>query len=290
MLFPVPKRKRVLNMALIKCSNCDKVISDKAKICPQCGQPVVLETTEKKAPVVLLCEECGTVIPEGMEACPNCGCPVSMEEEVADECPQKVEVTSVKLQPIAKNTKKHIIIAIVSIIAIIAAFFVGNNVKQKKLAEEEAQRKAVYASNLETASFTMLMGAIEAEDAGNLIKKVWYNKIYNEYDSETNKYTRGASDFNEALSNLFADSEFRATLSSIETNQDTVAGLMKKLKNPPEEFEDAYDAIKELYDAYTKLTNLATNPSGSLQSYSQNFNNADTEVVNCYEAMQMYID
>ena len=83
---------------------------------------------------------------------------------------------------------------------------------------------------------------------------------------------------------------FPIILSSIETNQDTVASLMKKLKNPPEEYEDAYDAIKELYDAYTKLTNLATSPSGSLQTYSENFNAADTEVVNCYEAMQMYID
>jgi RNA polymerase subunit RPABC4/transcription elongation factor Spt4/type II secretory pathway pseudopilin PulG len=276
-------------MALIKCNNCEKMISDKAKICPQCGQPVILETTETEENTVLLCEECGTVIPDGMEACPNCGCPVSVQEEVT-EAPQKVEVTSVKLQPIAKNTKKYIVIAVVAIIAIIAAIFIGNNVKQKKLAEEEAQRKEAYASNLETASFTMLMGAIDAEKAGNLIKKVWYNEIYGEYDSETSKYTSGASDFNEALSNLFADSDFRTKISSIETNQDTVASLMKKLKNPPEEYEDAYDAIKELYDAYTKLTNLATNPSGNLQSFSENFNAADSETVNCYEALQMYID
>ena len=277
-------------MALIKCSNCENQISDKAKVCPHCGQPVVLEVVEAEEKTPLLCEECGTELPEGVEACPNCGCPVSIQEEVVEESPQKVEVTSVKLQPITKNTKKYIVIAVVAIIAIIAAIFIGNNVKQKKLAEEEAQRKATYASNLETASFTMLMGAIEAEDAGNLIKKVWYNEIYGEYDSETSKYTSGASDFNEALSNLFADTGFRSTISSIETNQDTVAGLMKKLKNPPEEYEDAYDAIKELYDAYTKLTNLATNPSGSLQTYSENFNTADSEVVNCYEAMQMYID
>lgn len=277
-------------MALIKCSNCEKQISDKAKVCPHCGQQVVLEVVETEEKTPLLCEECGIELPEGVEACPNCGCPVSIQEDVVEESPQKVEVTSVKLQPIAKNTKKFIVIAVVAIIAIIAAIFIGNNVKQQKLAEEEAQRKEAYASNLETTSFTMLMGAIEAEDAGNLIKKVWYNKIYDEYDSETNKYTRGASDFNEALSNLFSDSEFRVTLSSIETNQDTVAGMMKKLKNPPEEYEDAYDAIKELYDAYTKLTNLAISPSGSLQTYSENFNAADTEVVNCYEAMQMYID
>lgn len=281
-------------MALIKCSNCEKEISDKAKVCPQCGQPVVLEAVEVEEKKPLLCEECGTELPDGIDACPNCGCPISAQEEVAEESPQKVEVTAVKLQPIAANTKKYIVIAVVAVLAIIAAIFIGNNVKQNKLAEEEAQRKEAYVSNLETASFTMLLGAIEAEEAGNLIKKVWYNSIYEKRDTETDKFTRPkgwwVDDFNDALRNLFADSDFRATISSIEANQDTVSGLMKKLKNPPEEYEDAYDAIKDLYDAYTKLTNLATNPSGNLQSFSENFNAADAETVNCYEALQMYID
>ena len=277
-------------MALIKCNNCEKMISDKAKICPQCGQPVILEATETEENTVLLCEECGTVIPDGMEACPNCGCPVPSKELPVDDAPQKVEVTAVKLPPIAQNTKKYIMIAVVAVLVLIATIFIGNNVKQKKLAEEEAQQKDTYESNLETASYSMLMGAIEAENAGNLIKKVWYNKIYNKYDSETSKYTSGASDFIAALSKLFAASPFKATISSIEANQKTVAGLMKKLKNPPEEYEDAYDAIKDLYDAYTKLTNLVTSPSGSLQTFSENFNAADTETVNCYQAMKMYLD
>ena len=33
-------------MALIKCSNCENQISDRAKVCPHCGQPVVLEVVE----------------------------------------------------------------------------------------------------------------------------------------------------------------------------------------------------------------------------------------------------
>ena len=281
-------------MALIKCSNCEKEISDKAKVCPQCGQPVVLATDipEEEAPI--LCEECGTEIPDGVEACPNCGCPVPTKEEVVQEAPQKVEVTAVNLPKMTQNTKKYIVIAVVAILAVIIALFVGKNVKEKKLAEEAAQRSANYASTLETASFSMLLGAIEAEEAGNLIKSVWYNAIYEERDSKTDKYTRPngwwVDDFNDALGNLFADSSFRSTISSIESNQELVAGLMKDLKNPPEEYEDAYDAIKELYDAYTALTNLATNPTGSLQTFSQNFNEADTAVANCYDAMKLYID
>lgn len=38
-------------------------------------------------------------------------------------------------------------------------------------------------------SYTMLDGAAKAENAGNLIKSVWYNAIYEERDTETDKYT-----------------------------------------------------------------------------------------------------
>lgn len=29
--------------------------------------------------------------------------------------------------------------------------------------------------------------------------------------------------------------------------------MMKKLKNPPDEYKDAYDAVSDLYDAYMKV-------------------------------------
>lgn len=281
-------------MALIKCSNCEKEISDKAKVCPQCGQPVVLVTSTVEERLSILCEECSAEIPEGMEACPNCGCPVSQKQDVVEEAPQKVEVTAVKLPKMTRSIKKYMIIAIVAIIVAIAVLLVGNSIHQQKLVEEAAKLSEKYTANLETASYTMLLGAIEAEEAGNLIKSVWYNAIYEERDSTTDKYTRPngyfVDDFNDALSNLFSDSDFKNTISSIESNQELVSSLMKDLRNPPEEYEDAYEALKELYEAYTSLTNLATNPSGSLTTFSQNFNTADTEVANCYDAMKLYIE
>ena len=45
-----------------------------------------------------------------------------------------------------------------------------------------------------------------------------------------------------------------------------------------------------LYLAYIALTNLATDPTGSLQTYSQNFNDADNETLNCYNALKMYLE
>lgn len=56
-------------MALIKCNECGRMVSDKALACPNCGAPV-----EKKN----LCDECGNEIPKGVSACPSCGCPVEV--------------------------------------------------------------------------------------------------------------------------------------------------------------------------------------------------------------------
>lgn len=76
----------------------------------------------------------------------------------------------------------------------------------------------------------------------------------------------------------------------IGTTKETVNSLMKELKNPPEEYKYAYDSISKLYDAYISLTNLATDPSGSLKTYSQNFNDADSETLNCFNALKIYLE
>lgn len=272
-------------MAMITCPNCGEQVSDKAKKCVHCKTILIQE--EKKR-----CAECGAELEEGTTECPNCGCPV---EEInaldTQEKPQKVEVTGVK---VTKRVKVIVGILVALLLVGGATIFGVNQYQKKKAAEEYAQRVEEYADNLELATYSMLSGASDAETCGNLIKQVWYNAIYEEKDDETDKYTRPngyfVSDFNDALGNLFLDTSFQSKISSIEENQKTVASLMKELKNPPEEYKDAYEAISELYDAYISLTNLATDPSGSLQTFSTNFNDADTETLNCYNAMKLYLE
>lgn len=273
-------------MAIIQCKYCGKNVSDKAKSCPLCGGILIEDNSEAdqdQSVVPLLCEECNAEIPQGATTCPNCGCPVP--EKTIEEAAQKVEVTAVKLQ-MKKSTKKYVGIAIIAVIVVAIGGIIATNSHKKNL-------ETRYAENMEQASYTMLMGASDAEDAANLINKVWRNAIYEDTDSETDKYTRPngwwVSDFNDALRNLFADSTFCSQIADIEENQESVAELMKQLKNPPAGYEEAYEALKEYYSAYLELTNMATNPSGSLQSYSSNFNEADSNALNCYNAMRLYI-
>lgn len=274
-------------MAMTTCPNCGEQISDKAKKCVHCG--VVLIPEEKK-----YCPDCGAELEEGMESCPKCGCPI--ENDVTSEVmPQQVEVTGVK---VSKKSKKLIVIGIIAVIAVAISAAVGVQVHKKNVAAKaaaEAQKQSEeYGSNLSLAAYSMLSGASDAETCGNLIKQVWYNAIYKESDSKTDKYTKPdgyyVSDFNDELQNLFSDSSFSSQLADINDNKDTVNSLMKKLKNPPEDYKDAYDSLSKLYDAYISLTNLATDPTGSLQTYSQNFNDADSETLNCYNALKMYLE
>jgi type II secretory pathway pseudopilin PulG len=273
-------------MALINCPFCGNPVSDKAQVCPNCGN--TMEVIEKH--ITTFCTDCGMSIPDGATTCPSCGCPVEADNQgTGTSQPQKVEITAVNMPTVKKSAKKYVVIAVVIVVlaltGIILASVINNANAQKA--------KSEYSKNLKTASTLMLAGAAKAEDAGNLIKSVWYNTIYEKNDSKTNKYTRSNGygfndDFNDSLEALFADSYFQSEISSIKENQQSVANYMKLLQNPPEEYAEAYQAIKAYYDAYLELTNLAINPSGSLQTFSSNFNEADSNALKCYKAMEIY--
>ncbi len=271
-------------MALIPCPNCGKEISDRAEKCPACGHILIEPIVEEKP--VIKCPECGVELEEGVTVCPNCGCPIEVEPEVKEPEAQKVEITKVHMD---ESSKKKIIIAIVSVCIIALIAIVGINAAKKNAAANAVEQ---YKENINSASSTMLLGAISAEDAGNLMHKVWSNAIYKKSDSETDKYTKNGysfvSDFNDAIVKLYADSDYQSKIDSIKANQELVKNIMKDLSSPPDEMRDAYDAVKDLYDAYLDLTNLVVSPTGSLQTFTSNFNDADSDFAKCYDAMDMY--
>ncbi len=257
-------------MALIYCPQCGQAISDKAACCPRCGFVLFAQNTALHN--MMKCEDCGTEYEKDLSSCPACGCPnPDMNTE-----PQKPKRKCIAL----------IVIAVV-LAAVAAVGLLGFSAMKK------AEKKQYYR-NMETVVYTMLDGAADAETAGNLIKSVWYNSIYEEEDVKTDKYTmkngRFVDDFNDALSNLFDDTDFKEDISQIKDNQSRVTTLMKELKNPPKEYEEAYAALMTYYDSYLKLTKMVINPTGSLKSFSEDFNASDTDTVNSYEKVELYLD
>ncbi|MFR4280969.1 MAG: zinc ribbon domain-containing protein [Bacteroides uniformis] len=68
-------------MALMKCSECGNMVSDKAASCPKCGAPVVIP---------IKCEECGEIVPPSSISCPNCGAPFKPSMIKCEECGQMI--------------------------------------------------------------------------------------------------------------------------------------------------------------------------------------------------------
>ena len=48
--------------------------------------------------------------------------------------------------------------------------------------------------------------------------------------------------------------------------------------------------LKTYYDNYIKMTKSVISPDGSLQTFSENFNTYDTDTVNSFEKINLYLD
>ena len=64
-------------MALIKCNECGKEISDKAKVCSNCG----FENS------LIICPECKKEIKDSVNTCPNCGYEIKKENKKKNKLP-----------------------------------------------------------------------------------------------------------------------------------------------------------------------------------------------------------
>ncbi|RRG06120.1 MAG: hypothetical protein DUD35_14640 [Lactobacillus sp.] len=194
-----------------------------------------------------------------------------------------------------KQRRTHKVVAIVAAIAIVAAGAIGISVHNQQVAHEEAiarkqaaakrKREAreaaikehdTYVNNLKSVTSYMFTGAVESETACNLTSKVWHNAIFGGWDNETSAYQ--SSDFNEALKKLYASDTYQGYVSAINKANDKVDDLMRELSDPPEDCEKAYDTLQDLYPDYQSFTSLATDPSGSYTSYTQDFEDLDSKV------------
>lgn len=226
---------------------------------------------------LISCPECGKEISNAAQACPHCGHPI--QEPQPQDAP-----------PSPRKNKRPIIIAacVLALVAVVGIFVV---VQQKQSSD-----RAAYISSLNELRTQAIRGGSIAETMCNLTKKVWYNTIYEEKDSGTDKYTRTFSgtgafhdDFNTSLSNLYADDSVQTVISGLQASREVVDRIMADLQNPPAEFSTCYEAADSMYDAYCGLLDLAISPSGSLKSYSENFSEYDDDLLRYYNKLEALI-
>lgn len=254
-------------MALISCSNCSELISDKASRCVFCGY-VLRESAYN-------CPDCGAIIAKGEKSCPSCGCPI-------DEC----KYDSIKT---VKSSKKSLVVALVFLFVVLVCSILLREAYDIAASDE-------YSVKYATLLNLMIDGVQNAETAGNLAVNVWNNSIYERNSAETDKYTRREkgtgefySDFNDALNNLFCDTSYLQITDYVQENRSAALTQMRDMGNPPKEWEKVYDELRNLYEEYLDFTGLAISPTGSLNTFSDKYNESKTKFLKSYEKMLLYV-
>ncbi len=170
---------------------------------------------------------------------------------------------------------------------------VKENEDNKEKEKEEKQRAEEYQIAYNGLVSQMLEDAALAEKMGNLTVQVWNNAIWNKDDNETDKFTKEngkfVSDFNVALANLFADEEFSSNCRTLSENQNLVKEEMKKMLDPPERCENSMKALENMYNSYIAFTNVVLRCDGSLESFSNDFAEADQDLDKMYQSAELYM-
>lgn len=208
------------------------------------------------------CAKCGETIDATTKYCPNCGA-----SQIIDLKKQK------------KKKRKKIIAAILVLVLLLSGWAIKN---------------VEYYANMGNITYMIVNSTVDTVEAGNLISSVWYNAIHHKRDTDTDKFTmqngRFVDDFNLALDNLFADQDFMADIAKINDDRENVKEVMKKLNNPPQKYAEAYSVLQTFYECYMQMTALVINPTGSYNTFSEDFIEYDKELFNLYEKMELYLD
>lgn len=195
-------------------------------------------------------------------------------EEPQQEVTQEPEIKK------KSSKKKKWIFSIVTVLLLIGAgvgTYLYIDKKNKELAEE-------YEADIELVADKIISSGSVAEDMINNYSSVWHDAIYEDFYQIDGEYV---SDFNEAIQIQYAKHSTEGLNKVIEDDLENIKSDIKDLNDPPEEFEDAYEALLNLYKSYSSFANLALTPDGSLTTYNETTNSLGSEVVSNYEEFSL---
>lgn len=246
---------------------------------------------------LIKCNECGKEISTLAETCPNCGAPIEKENlEAVELSGNEVENTETKTNSIRNNKKLMMICIPILIIVLGFGVFFGIKAYKDKVSADNLKK---CKTELNKYHYDALLIAAECEKTCNLINEVWSNSIYKENDKKTNKYTKNKSgvfyeDFNDALKSLQNSSKYTTLTDKINEAKEKLDKKYRKIKEyesklnekGKNEVSESMKALKELHEQVEIFSNLATNPSGSLTSYSSNVSKVDQDCMTKYSMLK----
>lgn len=242
---------------------------------------------------LIKCPECGREVSDKAPACPHCGYPFSSTVEKDDAQTQDKE-TIVEEKSIKKK-KKNSIVRIIIVLCIIVGGIGGGlyyNKIQTKIKEDKKYN--AYVDNLTNFGFMAESGEILSCDLLDKITKVWYNSIYKEDSYFTDKYTKDGSgnfwdDFNTSLMMYMFSDSYKADESDIKDCKKKVEELYKKLKDAPNGFEKAVDKAAAVQAAYSSLVDFSLDVEGNYTSVSEDVRNKKEEFEKTYTDFKLSI-
>lgn len=197
-------------------------------------------------------------------------------------------------------SKNQLIIIAITSILIIAGIIGGKIYSEKKY-----QKKLI-----ETAEEIINLGADSEKITNNFIG-LWGEKIN---DKSTKKWTRDyiarrlgvdvkifvgnttpfefydeALSFNDVL-RCYKEYNTKMLINDRLINRREIVELgVMGLNNTPSKFKKSYDSLVEMYTNVSSYVSLATNPTGSLNSYRNETNNLSNNIVNEYTIFKTQI-
>lgn len=218
------------------------------------------------------------------------------KNEIVEENPVQSNENNNLVQKKGKSTKKIIPICIVGLLVLVGAMiaFINYNKHQEILAQQQAEKEKIeeyntHIENLNLLYASSLSGASTAESVCVLTCNVWQDAIYGDPSDETQKYVSGATDFNEALQRVYDDEEIQEKLSEVTTAKEESDKYIQNLQSCPEELSKAYDIALQVNTTFNALADLALNPNGSYNTYSQSEKEKVDAFVSTYTMLKAVI-
>ena len=257
------------------CAKCGALLESKQEFCTKCG-------TAKNALGKRVCSKCGVELQDEQDFCHKCGQKVGVEldNSLGNAINKFNENVSKKKQ---KTKRKPIIIAIVLVVCLIVGIVAANMIAEKKAKEAKQE----YIRNVRKYLELSLDVGVNLEDIADTVQKYWYEHIWDD---------KHGSDINDAVA--YAMIAKSSEIAQAKADKETLNSLYSKIKNIPDNIadEDMYeikelrDAVKDLHNIYTDFYELATDPTGSYDSYSENNKELTKEYLSCYNALENLLD
>ncbi len=261
------------------CINCGAPMGENEAFCVKCGTP---RTAEKKK----ICSKCGTELQEGQAFCPRCGQKADLQVNSSVNAAILQYNTGVVKEK-KKGKKAPLIIGLIAALVIglgVGAFFVITNLNAAKAAEAA---KNEYLKDAEEFLSLSYKAAANLEDIADTIQEYWHENIWE------NKHGK---DIETAILYAMIDKSSEITLAeTYNTRLETLYNKVKKLPSEiadkdKEELKEICSAIKDLYSVYCTFYDLATDPSGSYNSFSDKNNSTTDSFIEKHNTLKRLLD